>query len=150
MVRYTLGYIWLRTDSMPFHKSQPDLSRTARKERKGLIPCAAATKPMEKKEGSRRLQHIDLKINPYVCVCTQAYPGAYVRPHRQTSIPPASKVPVDIRVIRVDTYSRSCRHLRAALPLTQRAASELWTSRASLPRALRERRAAEVALLPSG
>lgn len=49
LVRCAFGSLWLGTPSMLFHKSQPWLSGTAVKERKGLPPCAPVTKAMGKK-----------------------------------------------------------------------------------------------------
>lgn len=72
------AYIRLRLCrySMLFHKSQPCLSGTARRQWKGLSPCTPVTKPVETKD------HNDFSIPTYIyiylCkrVYAQTYPGA--------------------------------------------------------------------------
>lgn len=74
LVRYIFGDLWLYMYSMLFRKSQPCLSGTAGRERKGLSPCAPVTISMggrkKKKKGSLKTVTSAYRLtNKCVCVC---------------------------------------------------------------------------------
>lgn len=74
---------------MLLHKSQPCLSKVARKERKGLCPCAPVTKPM----GKRDCSDSSVPTSKYICVhaCTHRHLRVYM--HRHTGKPASLLLP---------------------------------------------------------